>query len=120
MATSVDIIYRKALDQLKKFTCDDKPVSALYGCIWDGQLCSNAGTCTNGICVCDSGREGQYCQDFTSSSSDSLLVILGTHLLDNTAHDTHSPWTNSILWEQPRSSRWALWSSVCCCCSSSS
>jgi hypothetical protein len=90
VATSVDIIYRKALDQLKKFTCDDKPVSALYGCIWDGQLCSSAGTCTNGVCVCESGREGQYCQEFTSSSSDSLLVILGTHLLDNTAHDTHT------------------------------
>jgi preprotein translocase subunit YajC len=78
VASSVDVIAREGLNQIKKFTCDGEPVSALYGCIWDGQICSDAGTCTNGACVCNSGREGQYCQEFTSSGSSDVVVLLGT------------------------------------------
>lgn len=63
------------LNQLKAFTCDGDTVSHVANCINDGQLCSGAGVCTNNKCLCNTGREGQYCEDTISESSDNTLVI---------------------------------------------
>ena len=55
-------------------------MSSLYGCINDGQLCSDAGAGTHNACVCDSGRDGQYCESFvsSSSSSDASTITIGS------------------------------------------
>jgi hypothetical protein len=63
------------LNQLKAFTCDGDTVSHVANCINDGQLCSGAGVCTNNKCLCNTGREGQYCEGTISGSSDNTLVI---------------------------------------------
>jgi hypothetical protein len=67
---------------LKNFTCKGKPVSALYNCIDDGQLCSGVGMCSNSTCVCPVGKCGTYCQEkcTTSRTTDSVPIILGTCL----------------------------------------
>jgi hypothetical protein len=81
-------LQRRFLNQLKQFTCAGAPVSKLYNCINDGRLCSDAGACTNNECVCDSGREGQYCEGFVSasSSSDASTIAIGSCL--NSAQPT--------------------------------
>jgi hypothetical protein len=73
-------LQRRFLNQLKEFTCDGVAVSSLYGCINDGRLCSDAGVCTNNACICDSGRDGQYCESFVSasSSSDASTITMGS------------------------------------------
>jgi hypothetical protein len=76
LATKVRSIKSRLLDQLKRFTCDGVQVSQLANCILDGQLCSNSGSCINNECRCDTGKEGQYCETTTSSSSDNTLVIV--------------------------------------------
>jgi hypothetical protein len=74
------------LNQLTNFTCGGVAVSELYGCINDGELCSGAGVCANNACVCDRGREGQYCESVASSSSDrSVTVILGSSFSQSTS-----------------------------------
>lgn len=78
LATSWPTLQSMFLNQLKEFTCQGIPVSELYECINNGQLCSNNGQCSNNTCVCVSGWQGQYCEDLiTSSSSSSLAVALG-------------------------------------------
>lgn len=89
LPTAADEINRAFMLQLKAFTCAGRPVSALANCITDnGQLCSGQGTCTNNACVCESGWEGQYCER-VHSSSDSTVIILGTHHTPHTPHHTH-------------------------------
>jgi hypothetical protein len=46
-------------------------VSSVYNCLNNGQLCSDAGVCKDNECICESGREGQYCEAFVSASSSS-------------------------------------------------
>jgi hypothetical protein len=74
-------LYSILLNELKGFTCNDEPVSALASCISNGALCSDVGTCSSDTnsCICPNGREGQYCEEVTSSSADvALPIILGT------------------------------------------
>jgi hypothetical protein len=77
MLTDSEQMMRRMYRMLDKFTCNGVQVSSLSGCISpDGYLCSDAGTCPHGVCKCESGREGQYCEGFTSSSSDNTVTIL--------------------------------------------
>jgi hypothetical protein len=39
------------LNQIKAVTCDGKAVSPLAGCIDNGTICSDRGTCFNGSCL---------------------------------------------------------------------
>jgi hypothetical protein len=84
---------------LNNFTCDGVQVSSLSGCISpQGTLCSGVGNCTNNVCACESGRTGQYCQAFTSSSSDTTTILLGTLTLPPPApHHIGRVDTNCLL-----------------------
>lgn len=70
------------LDALARFECGGSKVSALAGCIADGTLCMNRGTCVpatanaTGRCVCEKGYVGDACETKESSGgSDSSLVV---------------------------------------------
>lgn len=70
MARASDTTYSQVLDALATLTCDGDKVFAQSGCVYQGTLCSDAGTCSSdGVCSCNSGREGQYCE---KASSDGL------------------------------------------------
>lgn len=69
---------RRLLDIVSNMTCGGVHVSSVYGCIYQGTICSNQGACTNGACLCESGYEGQYCESATSTSSLPLAPILGS------------------------------------------
>jgi hypothetical protein len=76
LASSIVELKRWLLLLLKNFKCDGVAVSSVHGCINSaGDLCSNAGACTNNACVCKTDREGQYCEDETTSSVDTELAI---------------------------------------------
>jgi hypothetical protein len=81
LASSDATLLKRFYEQLKAFTCNNVPVSSVFGCISGGELCSGMGTCASNSCLCDSGREGQYCQ-YTSSSSASevVAIVLGVIL----------------------------------------
>ena len=90
-------LQRRFLNLLKEFTCDGVAVSSVAGCINDGGLCSDAGVCTNNTCICDSGREGQYCAGFVSasSSSDASTITIGSSSLTHHTH-THARTTHTL------------------------
>jgi len=50
------------LETLVGMTCDGNPVSALFGCVHNGDICSNMGTCQNSVCVCPSNLTGTFCE----------------------------------------------------------
>jgi len=58
----------KALDALVSINCGVKAVSEFAGCVYDGSICSNRGTCKSGNCVCPSGWTGIYCDTTTPNS----------------------------------------------------
>jgi hypothetical protein len=80
VASLNDGLRRRFLNQLKNFQCDGVAASSVYGCINDGRLCSDAGLCTNGLCICDSGREGQYCENLVGDSSDAMTIAVGSSI----------------------------------------
>ncbi|ELR15977.1 Serine/threonine kinase [Acanthamoeba castellanii str. Neff] len=67
-------------------TCEGVHVSQLYGCVTeDGLLCSDHGTCTEGVCSCEAGWWGPCATPSTpvpqdSSSSPVLGLALGIAL----------------------------------------
>ncbi len=67
------------LRMLKQVTCQGKPVSSLYGCISHGVLCSDAGDCLNGVCKCNEGKAGEFCQHDANSSSLQALLLGAYH-----------------------------------------
>jgi hypothetical protein len=81
LTTSIDVMKRDFYLLIKNFTCDGVAASSIHGCITDeGQVCSDAGSCVDDACLCASGREGTYCERFSSDSlSDTLAVALSTH-----------------------------------------
>jgi hypothetical protein len=88
---------------LKNFTCDGVAASSIHNCITDqGQVCSDAGSCVENACLCDSGREGKYCEDFKSDSSDTeaLTIGLGTVAHHHTLNRTHRTRTSHIAHAQ--------------------
>jgi hypothetical protein len=80
LATSVDVLKTRSLLSIRGFTCDGEPVSAWQLCISpEGQMCNDSGSCVNGVCVCNAGRTGTYCEELVSSSESSdATIILGT------------------------------------------
>jgi hypothetical protein len=81
LASTNDALKSLFLRYIKNFTCSGATVSRYAGCIDDGKLCSNQGTCVDGVCQCNSGRTGEYCELLSKSSvSDQQLmaIILGT------------------------------------------
>ncbi|AVK75014.1 serine-threonine kinase [Pandoravirus quercus] len=83
VATTADPrLAANVLNALARFECDGRKVSALAGCIADGTLCMNRGTCVpgtadvSGKCVCEKGYEGDACEtEESSGGSDSTLVV---------------------------------------------
>ncbi len=70
-------VLKKIVNILVNITCEGKYVSSLYGCVSDGEVCSNHGSCEEHKCACERGYEGTYCESIASdsSSSDSGVVI---------------------------------------------
>jgi hypothetical protein len=81
LGSRIDYLQKRLLNQLKAFTCDGVAASSLHDCINDGQLCSGKGLCTDNACVCDSDREGQYCESLVSeaSSDSTTTIIMGSY-----------------------------------------
>jgi guanyl-specific ribonuclease Sa len=78
LTISNEALKARFLNQLREFTCKGLRVSQVANCVFDGQLCSDAGSCVENGCVCQSGREGQYCESLVGSSSDTTLpIVLG-------------------------------------------
>jgi hypothetical protein len=87
LSTQNGALKAQFLNQLKNFTCKGVQVSQVANCIADGKLCSDAGSCVENACQCKSGREGEYCEGFVSSSSDSsLAIVLGTPSIHTPRH----------------------------------
>ncbi|BCS82572.1 putative serine/threonine-protein kinase receptor [Cotonvirus japonicus] len=68
--------YKENLELLKSFTFEGKNVSEIANCINDGSICSNSGSCTDGVCICQKDRIGDYCESVVSESSDNSLTII--------------------------------------------
>ncbi len=82
-------LLKKIISILVNITCDGKPVSSLYGCVSDGVVCSEHGTCLNNQCNCESGYEGILCDRISTSSSSSdsstiIGIVLGNDKLELT------------------------------------
>lgn len=81
-AASADspLLKGRLLDSLAAFECDGAPVSALAGCVYQGTLCSDRGTCVTGRtasasrCACDKGYTGTACEIVDTNGGDSSLV----------------------------------------------
>ena len=75
----------RLMDFVASMTCDGEHVSSVYGCIYQGTLCSDHGVCSqtsasNGRCICTTGYEGEHCETAISNSSSNvpLAAILGS------------------------------------------
>lgn len=81
MAPISNITQRHVLDALAGLSCGGVSSFSLAGCVYQGTLCSNAGTCSSdGVCSCDSGRDGQYCESTVSnglSGGDIAGIVVG-------------------------------------------
>nr|WIL04199.1 serine/threonine-protein kinase/receptor [Cedratvirus lena] len=81
LASNNKILQAHNLNSLKNFTFQGVQVSQIAPCIVDGTICSDQGTCDQGVCSCNQGRTGEYCEKLSSSSSSDLLTILLAILL---------------------------------------
>jgi hypothetical protein len=68
------------LDQLASVESDGVQAFSLAGCIYDGTICSDQGTCVNNACVCSSSRSGDFCEKPKSDSGTPIGTILGAVL----------------------------------------
>jgi len=75
------------LNFIASLSCDGKPSSSIYNCLYQGTICSNHGICSstatnaNVNCVCSTLYGGQYCeveQSTGSSSGTYLAPVLGS------------------------------------------
>ncbi|NEJ83367.1 hypothetical protein GR268_43640, partial [Rhizobium leguminosarum] len=68
------------LDQLASGTSGGVQAFSLAGCIYEGTVCFDQGTCVQGSCVCNSNRSGEFCESVKSDSGTPLGTILGAVL----------------------------------------
>jgi hypothetical protein len=54
-------ILKQSLTQLTSVTCQGVLVSSIAGCVNNGELCSNHGTCQSQECLCSIGWTGVFC-----------------------------------------------------------
>jgi hypothetical protein len=80
VAAESPTFFASLLGQLISITCGGQPSSPLFGCVSNGQLCSNHGTCPNSACICASGWEGTFCQTAIKSSATSTTTIIAATL----------------------------------------
>ena len=92
---------KRLLEFVAGMTCDGVQVSSVYGCIFNGTLCSDNGVCTNNACLCRFRLRGHLLPDAipTASSSATLAAILGSVI----------PAVVIACW------CWPAWSWVSCC-----
>ncbi|AVL94173.1 putative serine/threonine protein kinase receptor [Megavirus vitis] len=64
------------LNLLKVFTYDNVTVSNIANCIYQGTICYNQGTCNENSCLCNSGRDGYYCELESSNGTDKTIIII--------------------------------------------
>ncbi len=82
-------LQRRLFNLLPNIKCKGQPVSNVQGCIQNGTLCNDHGTCINNKCICNNGYSGVYCQqvDVDSSDNHTVAITVGkynneiTHLL---------------------------------------
>lgn len=55
VASANEAVKRRILNTLASVRCDGVATFSLAGCVFNGTFCSDRGTCTNGVCVCQSG-----------------------------------------------------------------
>jgi hypothetical protein len=55
------------LNQLAMVTSQSKAAFSLAGCIYEGTVCADEGTCVDSACVCKADREGSYCESRKST-----------------------------------------------------
>jgi hypothetical protein len=79
-ASAFEQTKRFILLELENLTCEGEFMVPFQHCLIDGTLCSDRGTCSEelGTCYCESGRTGARCETEGTSSSDDLIIGLGT------------------------------------------
>jgi hypothetical protein len=55
------------LEQLASVTSNGVQVFSLANCIYEGTICFDLGKCVSGACVCNSNREGDFCENAKSA-----------------------------------------------------
>ncbi|ALR84495.1 putative serine/threonine-protein kinase receptor [Niemeyer virus] len=77
VASSHPKILRENLELLQSFTFEDRTVSKVANCIFEGTICYDKGTCNNNVCLCNIDREGQFCElEKTQSDTNIVTIIL--------------------------------------------
>ena len=74
MGATIPSVKRRLLTILDETTCKGVAASSLHGCIVDGTLCSDHGTCNAGNCQCESGWQGTYCNERGRSAEEIALI----------------------------------------------
>jgi hypothetical protein len=79
--SSVDRFNKTILTRIASMTCNGATVSSVAGCVYQGMVCADAGTCVNSKCVCNSDREGEYCQTAvrTPAFARAVTALLRSH-----------------------------------------
>lgn len=89
------------LNQLATVHSQGKPAFSLAGCIYEGTICADQGTCVSSECVCKAEREGKHCERKKSTITRTRAI---THTHTHTQlGPTHA--RSSLI--QPTRRRWA-------------
>jgi ABC-type phosphate transport system substrate-binding protein len=75
-------VMQRTIALLDSVTSNSQKVFSLAGCVYNGTICSNQGTCAGGTtCACNSTRTGQWCE-LEASTSNSVIIaaVLGSVL----------------------------------------
>ncbi len=71
----------KMAQLLTSTMCDNATVSSFAACVSGGSVCSDRGVCDiSGVCQCDAGFTGTYCESLKSDSGSDTTVLLAALL----------------------------------------
>ncbi len=79
-------LLKEIINTLVSVTCRGEYVSSLYGCVSNGEVCSNHGSCDDHQCTCDKDYEGTFCEavvgsDSSSSNAGTIIgIVIGETL----------------------------------------